>query len=340
MIHDYFQKKIDDSKDVLRLAAEISREYYHAPLIITYSGGKDSDVLLQLAIECLKPEDFEVLNSHTTLDAPETVYYIRDRFKELEEMGVKATIHYPHYEDGRPMSIWSLIVDKQMPPTRFVRYCCAKLKETSTPNRFVAVGVREAESIGRRNREVFATRGLRKKDAYYYYYSHIKEVFEDDKARRIEGGVTNPNEVGVYDCRFISKAKQNDDLICNPIYKWTDGEVWEFIHERGMKYNPLYDKGFTRVGCLGCPLSTKQVDELEMYPKYKEQFIRTFDKMLEKRRAAGKDDVTDKYGMHKWSDGKAVYKWWVGDDSIEGQMNIFDYEGGTDGISETTNENQ
>lgn len=188
MIHDYFQKKIDDSKDVLRLAAEISREYYHAPLIITYSGGKDSDVLLQLAIECLKPEDFEVLNSHTTLDAPETVYYIRDRFKELEEMGVKATIHYPHYEDGRPMSIWSLIIDKQMPPNRFVRYCCAKLKETSTPNRFVAVGVREAESIGRRNREVFATRGLRKKDAYYYYYSHIKEVFEDDKARRIEGG--------------------------------------------------------------------------------------------------------------------------------------------------------
>lgn len=188
MIHDYFQKKIDDSKDVLRLASEISREYYHAPLIITYSGGKDSDVLLQLALECLKPEDFEVLNSHTTLDAPETVYYIRDKFKELEEMGVKATVHYPHYKDGRPMSIWTLIVDKQMPPTRFVRYCCDKLKETSTPNRFVAVGVREAESVGRRNREAFATHGLRKQDAYYYYYSHIKEVFEDDKTRRSDGG--------------------------------------------------------------------------------------------------------------------------------------------------------
>lgn len=188
MIHDFLQNKINDSKDVLRLAADMSKEYYHKPLIITYSGGKDSDVLLQLAIECLAPTDFEVLNSHTTVDAPETVYYIRDRFKELEEKGIKATIQYPRYKDGRFKSMWSLIEDKQIPPTRLARYCCKELKETSTPNRFIAVGVREAESIGRRGREVFATHGSRKDTAYYYSHSHVKEVFEDDKARRSEGG--------------------------------------------------------------------------------------------------------------------------------------------------------
>lgn len=188
MIHDYLQKKIEDSKDILKLAVEISKEYYKKPLIITYSGGKDSDVLLQLAIESLNPEDFEVLNSHTTLDAPETVYYIRDRFKELDDMGIKNTIHYSHYKDGKPMTIWNLIVEKQIPPTRIQRYCCAALKEVSTPNRMIAIGVREAESAGRKNREVFATRGKTKYEAYYYYYSHVKEVFEDDKARRSEGG--------------------------------------------------------------------------------------------------------------------------------------------------------
>lgn len=188
MIHDYLQKKIDDSKDVLRLAADMSMEYYQKPLIITYSGGKDSDVLLQLAIECLDPNEFEVLNSHTTLDAPETVYYIRERFKELAEMGVRATVSYPHYKDGRFKSIWSLIENKTTPPTRIARYCCQELKETSTPNRFVATGVREAESQNRRNREVFATRGARKEDAFYYYYTHVKEVFEDDRTRRSEGG--------------------------------------------------------------------------------------------------------------------------------------------------------
>ena len=188
MRNKVLEKKIEDSKNVLRLAAEMSKEYYQKPLIITYSGGKDSDVLLQLAIECLEPSDFEVLNSHTTVDAPETVYYIRGKFKELEEMGLKATIHYPHYKDGRPMSMWSLIEDKQMPPNRLVRYCCEKLKETSTPNRYVAVGVREAESVKRRGRDFFATRSKKAAERYWYTYEHIKEVFEDDKARRNEGG--------------------------------------------------------------------------------------------------------------------------------------------------------
>lgn len=185
MISEALAKKINDSKDVLRLAAKMSKLYYQKPLIITYSGGKDSDVMLQLAIECLNPDEFEVLNSHTTVDAPETVYYIRDKFKELNEMGIKATIQYPHYTDGRFKSMWSLIVDKQIPPTRLQRYCCAELKETSTPNRFIAIGVRKAESTGRQGRDVFATRGTTKKNAYYYYYySHIKEQFESSERER------------------------------------------------------------------------------------------------------------------------------------------------------------
>lgn len=135
----------------------------------------------------------------------------------------------------------------------------------------------------------------------------------------------NPNEESPWECTYITRAKRKDDLICNPIYKWLDSEVWEFIHERGMKYNPLYDKGFTRVGCIGCPLSTNQVTELEMYPKYKENFIRAFDRMLKRRKELGKDDVTGREGLKRWVDGKAVYKWWVNDTSIEGQMNIFDF---------------
>lgn len=188
MIHEALQNKINDSYDILRLAKDMSLEYYHEPLMLTYSGGKDSQVLVQLALECLKPSEFEVLNSHTTVDAPETVYFIRDEFKKLNELGVKTTIKMPRYEDGSFKSMWSLIVDKEMPPTRFARFCCAELKEASTPNRFIAVGVRESESIGRRGRAEFATRGKTKKEAYYYYYSHIREVFEDDKARRNEGG--------------------------------------------------------------------------------------------------------------------------------------------------------
>ena len=178
------EELVKESKQILVLASKMSMLYYQKPLIITYSGGKDSDAMVQLAIECLKPNEFEVLNSHTTVDAPETVYYIRDKFKRLNEMGIKTEIRYPHYKDGRYKSMWSLIVDKGMPPTRFKRYCCSELKETSTPNRFVAVGVRESESTGRKGREVFSIKGATKKDANHYSYEHIQEVFNESEQER------------------------------------------------------------------------------------------------------------------------------------------------------------
>jgi phosphoadenosine phosphosulfate reductase len=152
-------EKIEKAKNVLILAADMSKTYYNAPLIVTYSGGKDSDVMLHLSETCLKPDDFEVLNSHTTVDAPETVYHIRDTFKRLGEKGIKTTINYPKDKEGDPVTMWNLIPRKKMPPTRLQRYCCAELKETSTPNRLAALGVRESESTGRKGRNTFGTRG-------------------------------------------------------------------------------------------------------------------------------------------------------------------------------------
>lgn len=328
MVSTLLEQKIQDSYEVLRLSAEISKEYYQKPLIITYSGGKDSDVILQLAIECLTAEDFEVVNSHTTVDAPETVYHIRDKFKTLNQMGIKTTVQYPHDKDGNAISMWSLIPKKQIPPTRFSRYCCEALKETTSPDRFIAMGVRESESKGRANRDMFATQNEKRPDFKYFGTEHIREVFEDDKTRRLNGGGIEPNVEGAYDCVFISSAKKREKTISNPIYKWTDNDVWEFIHERKLKYNPLYDKGFRRVGCLGCPLASGKVmmRELDMYPKYKENYIKAFDRMLVQRRLAGKDDLTGKSGRQRWINGEAVYRWWVRDDATPGQMTFEDYE--------------
>lgn len=59
----------------LQDAARLSLHRYGKPLLITYSGGKDSQVLVALAER--SGIDFEVVNSHTTADAPETVYFIR-----------------------------------------------------------------------------------------------------------------------------------------------------------------------------------------------------------------------------------------------------------------------
>jgi len=130
-----------------------------------------------------------------------------------------------------------------------------------------------------------------------------------------------PNDYSVYDCKFIETAKKKKDLICNPIYKWTDADVWDFIKGRDMKYNPLYDKGYVRVGCIGCPLaSSEQIRELNEYPKYKHNYIMAFQKMVEARKANGKDKDS-KYSK-VWRDGASVYMWWVEDENIPGQLTL------------------
>lgn len=84
------------------------------------SGGKDSSVLTHIAMKAGCP--FEVVHNHTTVDAPETVYFIREKFKRLRAAGIKAEIVMPKE------TMWQLIVRKKTPPTRLIRYCCSELK--------------------------------------------------------------------------------------------------------------------------------------------------------------------------------------------------------------------
>lgn len=65
--------KLDKAIDRIRLAAQMSETYYKKPLIVTTSGGKDSDVCLALAK--IADINYEVQHNHTTADAPETVYH-------------------------------------------------------------------------------------------------------------------------------------------------------------------------------------------------------------------------------------------------------------------------
>ena len=113
--------------EALRFASAQSLKLYKQPLVITYSGGKDSDVLLRLAENSGIP--FEVSNSLTTADAPETVRHVRDTFRRMEEKGVKCVIDAHVQPDGKRVTMWNLIPKKMMPPTRWMRYCCAELKE-------------------------------------------------------------------------------------------------------------------------------------------------------------------------------------------------------------------
>jgi len=138
----------------LRTASQLSLAYYRQPLIITTAGGKDSSVCVALAERAGIP--FEVLHNHTTADAPETVRFIRSEFRRLELESVSCTVSYPYYK-GRPVSMWSPIPQKLLPPTRLMRYCTSILKKRGSTQRFIATGVRWEESTNRKRRGIYET---------------------------------------------------------------------------------------------------------------------------------------------------------------------------------------
>lgn len=262
----------------LRQGELFSKTYYQKPLMITYSGGKDSDVLAELALR--SGIDFEIVHSHTTADAPETYRYINERFKHFEDKGIKCSRVYPTYK-GKRASMWSLIVDKKMPPTRLVRYCCEILKETSGKNRVAATGVRWAESSKRKN-----GRGI------YEDMNHNKDkriflMTDNDEKRQL-----------------IERCKIQAKIVVNPVIDWTDKDVWDYLRDCKCESNPLYQCGFTRVGCIGCPLAGKrQYSEFNRYPKYKDLYISAFDRMIQQDQS-----------RYSWKNGHECFEWWMGED--------------------------
>lgn len=54
----------------------------------------------------------------------------------------------------------------------------------------------------------------------------------------------------------IKMPKKEPFLIrVNPIYDWNYWEVWKYIKSKKLPYNPLYDKGYRRIGCWCCPIN-------------------------------------------------------------------------------------
>lgn len=282
----------------LREASDMSLKFYKLPLVITTSGGKDSSVCVHLAERAGIP--FEVMHNHTTADAPETVYFIRQDLRRLEDKGIKCFVNMPVYKGVRT-STWKLIPQKLMPPTRLVRYCCSVLKERGGAGRFITTGVRWAESTKRKN-----TRG-------------IYETMPSDPTKKIILNNDNDDRRRLFETCTI-KAKR----VCNPIIEWTDADVWDYIEAEKIPVNPLYGCGFSRVGCIGCPMAgtAGRQREFARYPKYQEMYIRAFDRMLEERQRRGKMQGSWRAG----TTGRDVFHWWMEDGTLPGQLEFSDLE--------------
>ena len=191
--------------------------------------------------------------------------------------------------------MWSLNPQKKIPPTHLARYCCEVLKEGSGVGRFITTGVRWAESQKRKT-----GRG-------------IYEAFDRNQAKKLILNNDNDDRRQLFEsCRVRSKH------ICNPIVDWSDREVWDYIRSEKIPINPLYEMGFYRVGCIGCPMVGKhRYREFALFPTYERAYKRAFEKMLLVRKLEGKDDSTG-----GWVDAESVFRWWMEDDTMPGQYEL------------------
>lgn len=303
------QEKVKVSIERLK-AFEPDDGYY-----LAFSGGKDSVVckaLLEMS-GCKYDSTYRV----TSVDPPELVCFIKEKHPDVK-------MEVPRYKDtGKPITMWNLIPLKLFPPTRLARFCCQYLKEDGGDGRMTVTGVRWAESANRKKNQGSVV---------------IRNMSEKHKTPDFRMGQRNDSLILVNDStesrRMIESCYKRHKTVVNPIIEWEDNDVWNFIKTNGIPYCELYDCGFKRLGCIGCPMAGRRQRERDFrtYPKYKNAYLLAFQKMLQLRLERNRQDPSRpvwRTGKTDYKDATAkdVFNWWMESGNLVGQMNLFeDYE--------------
>ncbi|EKQ56292.1 MULTISPECIES: phosphoadenosine phosphosulfate reductase family protein [unclassified Clostridium] len=276
-----YQPIVDTSKLVKKSISRLIEFQNRDPnriTIVAFSGGKDSIVIYLLAI--LSGIKFVPIYSPTSADPPELIWFILRIFNPWAKSNGYPEVIFQKYnkwkkgsKKGKLKTMWALLSNRAIPPSRLKRYCCSELKErTGEAGDTVITGVRWEES--------------------------------EDRSKQ--------SMVNFF----------NGKIMVRIIVDWKETDVWSFIIENNIPYCELYDQGWDRLGCIGCPLGTNQKKELAAYPNFKRLYIRSFNNMVNYRISKG---LTEDRG---WRTGEDIMKWWVGDckkkrEETEGQCSMF-----------------
>ncbi len=130
----------------------------------------------------------------------------------------------------------------------------------------------------------------------------------------------------------VTAHTKTQQYAISPIIDWSDVEVWSFIKGRGLPYCVLYDQGFKRLGCVGCPMSYNKGRELDRWPHFDRRWRRLFHDVWNRRTGttrtvseydpdldADVETVVAWFGDRNFADADEMYDWWRGNDSLPEQ---------------------
>lgn len=182
----------------------------------------------------------------------------------------------------RPKHFYRLIVERGYPLRRW-RWCCQEFKERYGLGRVLISGVRCAESPRRKQQ----------------WTTFQRRIIKRDRSRDIEGG---------------------EYWMVNPIVHWSDADVWEFIGQHNLPYCELYDEGFKRLGCVGCPMSgAKGVQrDFARWPSHERAWRRAFHRLWDRRITTfiirGKRKGQQWPGLPGIETADELFNWWKSGD--------------------------
>lgn len=261
------RKKMLHSVELLQKAERIALNYdAEQGYYLAFSGGKDSQALFHMAQ--LAGVKFRGHMNLTSVDPPEVIRFVKKNYPEVELL-----------KPGK--SIFQIAVEKQILPTMRVRWCCKEYKETAGAGKVTLIGIRKAESTRRAKRNEVEINNRK----FSGDLDGLDEYRQEQKAKRArrkskEQGVniTNADEEQTLGC-----IHGKESLLISPIIYWTEKDVWEFLNDVvKVPHCSLYDDGWHRIGCIGCPMiSHKQkMIENERYPHVKRNWIRAIKAIL------------------------------------------------------------
>ena len=237
--------------------------------LVSVSGGKDSTAMYLLAIEHGRP--FRAIFADTGFEAPVTREYLyalpeKTGGPPIETVKADLTEDVLRKRENLPRK-WA---EAGVPGPRIAQ-ALSVLWPTGHPFVDLCLSRGGFPSAGRR----YCTDQLKIKPIAEKVYAPILDAgdwvlswqgirAQESKAR---AGAPQREEMFVYGC---------DYHVFRPLLHWSVSDVMEMHARHGLKPNPLYTKGFSRVGCWPCVMTNK--GGLRALALYDPQAIEVLDK--------------------------------------------------------------
>lgn len=261
-----FEKKLNHSIELLRKAERIALKYDRDDgFYLAFSGGKDSQALYHVAK--MAGVKFKAHMSLTSVDPPEVIRFVKNVYPDV-------VLHKPK------MSIYQRAVERGILPTMRVRWCCADFKESAGAGKVTLIGIRKEESARRAKRHEVevSDRKFGGNLEEFEAWSKTQIEKQQNKSKR----KINEDEFSVKADNEVRCINGKDSILISPIFDWSEKDVWYFLNEVAkVPHCSLYDEGFTRIGCILCPMSQykQKLKEMQRYPHVKRNWIEAIKKI-------------------------------------------------------------